>query len=270
MRTFISLNHGTTRCISLFACLAFSASTASAFSPAGYPGAVWMTSGRDATGIDGAYTQGMVRQGVEIMRPAGQPLQVYGKYNWRLRNINKDYYNSYIPYAGAMLSLKYMDIGAEFGWPHYTGLSTGNRDYSVFVSWSRYWSLKEWKKSDFIKALPLSTWGSAAYDLSNQNGYSTMGWVKLQADLFWLPHNFMAGPFAAYDWRLRTRNADYFSLSEVSSGFEIGNDVVQLGAKYAWRDYPKLKQQDRGMEYYITIYKAWDLKKGGGAPAKVN
>lgn len=250
----------------LFVLLVFPPASGFAFSPAGYPGAVWINSGRDTSGIDGAYTQGMLRQGIEIMRLGnGHPLQVYGKYNWRLRNMNKDYYNSYTPYLGAMLSFKHVDVGTEFGWPHYTGLSNGSQDRSVFASWFRYWSLKEWRKSDLIKALPFSTWGNAAYDLGNQNGSSTMGWGKLQADVFWLPHNIMAGPFVAYNWRLRTRNADYFNLSGASSGFEIGNDIVQIGAKYSWWHYPKLHEQARGMEYYITLYKAWDI--GRSAPS---
>lgn len=255
------LSNVTSGFLALLCCLVLY-SEACAFSPDSYPGAVWLTAGRDASGIDGTYMQGMLRQGLEVTRVAGRPVQVYGKYTWRLRSVNKDYYNSYTPYAGAMLSFKYVDLGVEFGWPHYTGLANGNRDHSLYASWSRYWSLKEWSKSDLVKALPLSTWGNAAYDLSNQNGSSTMGWAKLQADLLWLPRNFMAGPFVAYDWRLRNRNADYFDLSEVSSGLEIGNDTVQLGAKYAWRNYQKLNRQDRGMEYYITIYKAWDLKSG--------
>jgi len=226
-----------------------------------------MNSGRDTSGIDGTYTQGMVRQGAELLKAGGLPLQAYGKYVWRLRTLNKDYYNSHTPYVGAMLSSKYADVGAEFGWPHYSGIANGARDYSIFANWSRYWSLKEWSKSDLIKALPLSTWGSAAYDLSNENGSSTLGWAKLQADVFWLPHNVMAGPFLAYDWRLRSRNADYFNFSGVSAGFEAGNDVVQLGAKYAWRNYPRLGQSSRGLEFYITLYKAWDLR-GGPANTK--
>lgn len=253
----------------LFLALFLCGTAGYAFSPSGYPGAVWMYSGRDTSGIDGTNTQGFVRQGVELLRlDGGQPLQVYGRYNWRLRSVNKDYYNEYTPYVGTMLSFKHVDVGAEFGWPRYTGLSNSNKDYSVFANWFRYWDLKEWRKADFVKSLPLTTWGNAAYDLGNQNGSSTQGWAKLKANLFWLPRNYMAGPFAAYDWRLRSQNADYFNLSEVSTGFEIGNDDVQLGAKYSWRHYPKLRRQDRGMEYYITVFKAWDLKRG--EPAKTN
>lgn len=244
----------------LAAGLALSAVTAEAFSPAAYPGAFWTSSGRDTSGTEGTYTQGMVRQGAELLRVGGLPLQVYGKYNWRFRNVNKDYYNSYTPYAGAMLSFKYAEVGAEFGWPHYSGIANGTKDHSIFANWSRYWDLKKWDKADFIKALPLSTWGSAAYDLSNENGSSTLGWAKLKADVLWLPHNWMAGPFLSYDWRLRTRNADYFNFSGVSSGFEIGNETAQLGAKYAWRNYPKLSRSDRGVEFYFTLYKAWDLR----------
>lgn len=244
-------------------CLIFSGGYSAALSPTGYPGAVWMLSGRDFSGIDGTNTQGFVRQGVGLLRlEGGQSLQAYGRYNWRLRNVNQAYYNSYTPYAGTMFSFKYVDVGAEFGWPRYTSLSNSSKDYNVFASWFRYWGLKEWRKSDFIKALPLSTWGNASYDLLNQNGSATMGWVKLEADLFWLPRNYMAGPFASYSWRLRNRNADYFNFSEAAAGFEIGNGVVELGTKYTWKRYPKLHERGRGLEAFITVYKAWDLKRG--------
>ena len=243
-------------------CLALACPYSFALSPSGYPGAVWMLSGRDFSGIEGTNTQGMVRQGVELLRlKEGQSLQAYGRYNWRLRSVNKDYYNSYTPYAGTMFSFKYADVGAEFGWPRYTSLSNSRKDYNVFANWFRYWGLKEWRKSDFVKALPLSTWGNASYDLLNQNGSATMGWVKLEADLFWLPRNYMAGPFASYSWRLRSRNADYFNFSEVAAGFEIGNGVVALGTKYTWKQYPKLRERGRGLEAFLTIYKAWDLKR---------
>ncbi|MCX5784444.1 MAG: hypothetical protein NTX59_02015 [Elusimicrobia bacterium] len=261
MKTFRYFDCGIFKALILFSSLLFANGPGFAFSPTGYPGAVWMLSGRDTSGIDGTNTQGMVRQGVELLRlSGGRSLQVYGRYNWRYRNINQDYYNAYTPYVGTMFSFKRLDLGAEFGWPRYTALSNSSRDYNIFANWSRYWGLKEWSRDSLIKALPFSTWGNASYDLGNQNGSSTMGWAKLEADLFWLPHNFMAGPYASYNWRLRTRNADYFNINEVCAGFEIGNGEIELGTQYAWRRYPKINQRDRGLELFITIYKAWDLK----------
>ena len=224
-----------------------------------YPGAFWTQTGRDMSGIDGTYTQGMVRQGVELARPGGLPLQAYGRYNWRLRGINKDYYNSYTPYLGAMISSNYIDAGLEFGRPRYTGLAMGDTDHSVFVNWFRYWSLKEWKETDAVKALPLSTWGGAAYDLSGRNGSSTLGWVKLEAHTFRLPLGWMAGPFVALDWRLRTHNADYFDYSAVSGGLMAGGRHVQVGLKHSWRDYPRLNRGDKGFEIFLSIYRPWDL-----------
>jgi hypothetical protein len=241
--------------------LLLAAPQARAFTPAGYPGAVWTQTGRDTSGIDGTNTQGFVRQGVELLRlDNGDGLQVYGRYNWRLRSINKDYFNSYTPYVGAMYSFKYVDLGADFGWPNYTGIANGSKDYSLFANWFRYWGLKEWRKEDLVKALQLSTWGNASYDLMNQNGSSTMGWVKLEADTFWLPHDYVAGPYAAYDWRLRSKNADYFNFGQAAAGFEIGNGEVELGAQYAWRNYPKLNTHNSGLEFFISVFKTWDLK----------
>ena len=51
-----------------FLCLVLACSYSFALSPSGYPGAIWMLSGRDFSGIEGTNTQGMVRQGVELLR----------------------------------------------------------------------------------------------------------------------------------------------------------------------------------------------------------
>jgi len=108
MKTLFSVKRGLVKYSILLSCLVFHHHVPGfAFSPTAYPGAAWMTSGRDSNGVDGTNTQGMVRQGVEILRlESGQPLQIYGKYNWRFRNVNKDYFNSYTPYMGTMLSFK--------------------------------------------------------------------------------------------------------------------------------------------------------------------
>jgi len=207
----------------------------------------------------------MVRQGVELLRlDNGQKLQVFGQYSWRYRNVNQDYYTAYTPYAVVVYSFKYLDVGAEYGWPRYTGKSNGDKDADVNAAWFHYLDLKPWNEASLIKAMPLSTWGVVAYDLINKNGSSTMGWVKQQVDLLWLPNNYMAGPFFSYDWRLRTRNADFFNYRGVSAGFEIGNGVLTLGAKYSWRSLPKIRQRDRGIQLYISYFKTWDLKPGAG------
>jgi hypothetical protein len=221
-----------------------------------------MVAGREANGIEGTNTQGLVRQGVELLRlDDGPGFQVYGQFNWRFRSINQDYYNSYTPYLGAMVSFKYIDLGMEFGWPHYTEISRELRSNDIFASWYRYWSLTEWRNDRLLKALPLSTWGNASYDLKNEDGSSTMGWIKLEADVLWLPHNFMAGPYVSYSWRLRTRNADYFNMQGVSSGLAIGNGSLSAGVEYAWQQYPELHRKTNSFQFYITYYTAWDLKK---------
>lgn len=243
-------------------CLLFAGGPASAFSPTGYPGAVWMLSGRDTSGIEGTNTQGIVRQGIELLRfGGGESVQVYGQYNWRFRTLNADYYNSHTPYVGAMFSSKYGDIGAEFGWPHYTAKPVSNKQYDVFVSFFRYWTLASPPKGALLKELPFSVWGNASYDLLNKDGASTLGWAKLEAHLLWLPGNWMAGPFASYNWRFRTRNADYFDMNGLCAGLRIGNGDVEIGTQYAWRQYPRLDEGSRGLEFFINIYKAWDLKK---------
>jgi len=231
-----------------------------ALTPTAYPGGIWMQSGRDTNLMDGTNAQGFVQQGVEVLRlDNGQRLKLYGKFNWRYRSLNPDYYNNYTPYIGADYTFKYFDLGVDFGWPTYTGISNINKDYSIYAGWYRYWSLKSWSTLDLIKALPLSLWGSASYDLAYNNGSSTMGWIRQDVSLLWLPHNIMAGPFAEFDWRLRGRNPDYFNYTAYSAGLMIGSDVLKFEAKYSWRSLPKLNRKDRGVQLIISLNKGWDL-----------
>jgi len=260
MRVTICLNGATSRNLIAAAVFALAPSFAAPAFAAGFPGAFWTQSGRDMSGVDGTYSQGFFRQGALIGNPAGLPLQAYARLNWRMRSINADYFNSYTPYAGAMVSSRYLDAGVEFGSPHYSGRSAGNKDHSVFINWFRYLGLKSWSKTSLVKALPLSSWGTAAYDLSGENGSSTLGWVKLEADVLWMPKDWMAGPFISYDWRLRSHRAEYFNYSAPSLGFVVDNREVQFGIKYSWRDYPLLKHKDKGPEIFISIYHPWDLK----------
>lgn len=266
MRNWLYLNGKARKILILFSGLSFVCGYGFAASPVSYPGAVWMQSGTDGHNIEGANTMGFVRQGVGLKRfSGGQLLQAYGRYNWRFRSLNNDYYNAYAPYVGAMVSFKYVDLGAEMGWPRYTEIDRNMLNHSIFANWFRYWSLTDWRKDRLLKAMPLSTWGNVAYDLTNQDGSSTMGWIKLEADVLWLPHDFMVGPYVSYNWRFRTRNADYFNMQGVFSGIAIGNGYLIAGTQYAWRQYPELHRQTHSFEVFISLYKAWDLKRGGSS-----
>jgi len=232
-----------------------------AYSPTAYPGAIWTDTGRECNGVEGTYSQGFVRQGIEWTRINNSiGIQTYAKIGWRFRGIDKDYFNAYIPGAGVMFSWRDFDLGLEFSWPYYTERHEELKSNDVFFTWFRYVDLIDWDSGRLIKALPFTTWGSLAYDLLNQDGSSTLGWVKVEADFLLLPKNFRAGVYAAYNWRLRTRNDYYYNMHGPSAGVSVGNGVMSVGAEYALSSYTEKRTDTKSLNMYFRMFQPWDLK----------
>lgn len=238
---------------------------AAAYEPTAYPGAVWTDTGRELDGEEGTYSQGMVRQGVEWLKPTPETgLQTYAQYNWRFRSKNEKYFNAWTPGVGIQLTSKYIGTGFEFSWPQYTELGESVKNYNVYINWFRYVDLMQWRDTGLIKALPLTTWGNLSYDLRNEDGSSAMGWLKLEGDFLLLPRNFRAGVYAAYNWRFRTHNDEYFNVHGPAAGISVGNGYMSVGTEYALNHYTERDTETKGMRVYFTLYQPWDLKNLSG------
>ncbi len=236
------------------------AGQARAYSPIGYPGASWGEVCHNFNGMEGACTQGWVRQGADLYRfSGGQVFQAYTAYNWRLRTKHETYYNVHGPALGMILGWGAVDTGIEMNWPHYTELRSNDRDAAVFSKWYKSWELAE-----FIyggkKGLPFSTWGEVAYDLYHVEGSITQGWVKQGVDWVTFPCGAVMGTYASYKWRFRSRNEKYYDAHGPSLGFSLNVKSFDIGAEYAWQYFPRLKTSSNGLLAFVRWYVNWDLK----------
>ena len=158
----------------LFVLLAVSAAVpgrASAYSPVGYPGSTWGNVTQGDNSLEGLGTQGWVRQGVTWFSPGGVDFNTYGRYTWRVRTQNEQYYDEYGPGLSAAFEKGPFGLGVEYTWLRYPKLSENSRNSDLFGNWYYSANVAKWLGKPNVSshsplALPLSTWGQLTYDLN--------------------------------------------------------------------------------------------------------
>ena len=236
---------------------------AAAYEPLGYPGSTWGTLSRDFDGVEGSGSQGKVQQGVDWFKgPFGWTFDTFGGYSWMARTENQTYFNENGPYAGAMFSRGPVSFGADFHWERYPVLQQNVDDFETFILW--YWKKvlgrPSWGEHRALGA-PFSTWGRLQYDLNDVEGYGSMGWVQQGLDWFKLPGGVLFETFAAFRWRERSRNEQYYDMFGPAVGIDLIRGPLDLDVEYTWRRYPDIPQSVDGPQLVLTWYFDWDLKK---------
>ena len=234
-----------------------------AYSPAGYPGSAWGVASR-GDGLEGYGTQGWVRQGVNWLSPGGFDLNTYASYSWRVRTKNKTYYDVYGPGLSAAAEKGPFSLGLEYAWLRYPKLPDTTRSASVFGNWYYTADVSKWAgKPAFGKhsplALPLSTWGRLNYDLHGAEGSGSQGWVKQGVDWFSVGR-WKVNTYAAYNWRLRTRNRTYYDALGPSAGLNVSRGGLDLGMEYLWQRFPRLHTTTKHFNLYLAWFYDWNLK----------
>ena len=135
MKTEKKIAHLTAVLTALLLLPQFCPGRAQAYSPAGYPGSTYANSSYNFNGLEGAGTQGWVRQGVTWFSVKGLDLNTYAAYSWRVRTKEKPYYNVYGPGLIAALEKGPFSLGLEYTWLRYPNLPDTTRDASLFGIW---------------------------------------------------------------------------------------------------------------------------------------
>lgn len=240
------------------------AAGAAAYEPLGYPGSTWGTLSRDFDNIEGYGTLGDVEQGVDWLKlPGNLVFDTFGGYSWRARSQDQRYFNENGPYAGARLTLNDFSFGADYNWERFPVLRQTTDDFELFGTW--YWRKSLGRPSwggRTALAAPFSTWGRMQYALNNNiEGYGSMGWVQQGVDWFKLPGDVTFETFAAYRWRERSKNAQYYDLMGPAVGIDLIRGPVDLDFEYAWRHYPyTTPQYVNTAQIVLTWYLTWNLK----------
>lgn len=238
-----------------------------AYSPLGYPGGAWGGLSRGFDDTEGAGFQGWTRQGVRWARfGRNLDLNTYAVYNWRVRTLNKTYYDTVGPSLMASLEKGSLSAGADFAWLRYPALPKSFTSYSLFVGWYAAWDISKWTGTPSLGshapiALPFSAWGKMSYDLHGVEGSGSQGWVRQGVDWLAFGGGWKLNTYAAYNWRLRTRNKHYYDVSGPSLGAVFKGRYFDIGSEYYWQRFPELRRTAKTFNISLGWYYSWDLKK---------
>ncbi len=239
---------------------------ASAWRP-GFPGAVWGSLSRGFDDTEGTGVQGWARQGVRWAgSPGGLSLNTYAVYNWRVRTLNKEYFNISGPSLLAALEKGSYSAGAEFAWLRYPELPLNTRNYSLFAGWFVSRDISKWTGlpsfgANIPIALPFAAWGKLTYDLQGEEGSGSQGWARQGVDWLALGRGWKFNTYAAYNWRLRSKNKQYYNVFGPSLGAVFKGRYFDVGAEYCWQRFPELGRSARTFNVSLGWYFSWDLGK---------
>ena len=251
--------------IALFFCSLGFSDPAFAYSPEAYPGNFWHSLSTDFDRFDGVLEQGNLRQGIRwLTLPGGLPLTTYVGYRWRIRSLNKRFFDAHGPVVGLELSKSIFNFGIRHEWQTFPSQGTYQQYPSVYVNWFDSIDLLNGSGSLFgipVVSAPFSSWGRIMHDFGNFEGLGTMGYLSQAIEWFKLPADIVFRTQALYFWRFRTLNREFFDVHGPALGIEFARDSVNAGAMYGWDRFPSLGRSTQNFRIYLNWFFNWDLKR---------
>jgi len=112
-----------------------------------------------------------------------------------------------------------------------------------------------------IKGLPGSTWGQASYEKADIAGPGVLGYVNQGIDWITLPGDLTLNTFAELRYRLREDNKEFYNGYGPVIGVELRRSPWHIGMDYYWERYPELSETSNRLQFYVSWFHDWDLKK---------
>jgi stress response protein SCP2 len=112
-----------------------------------------------------------------------------------------------------------------------------------------------------VQGLPGSTWGNVSHDVDKLVGTGAMGYINQGIDWVELPGEITVNTFAEFRYRFRSENQEFYNAYSSAVGLEFKRSPFRLGMDYAWERLPSLHEQSNKVQYYLTWYYDWDLKR---------
>lgn len=238
----------------------------SAFEIQGLPGSTWGQITYDNDNLTGSGSMGNINQGVDwLTLPGGITLNTFAEYRYRVRAKNKLYYDTHGPALGIELKKSIFQAGFDFYWEYFPELGRTSNNREFFLIGFYDWDLKSSDKPRLlglnIKGFPGSVWGILTYDVNGLNGSGAQGFVNQGINWGTLPGNIDLITFAEYRYRARTKNQQYYDASGPALGIEFRKSVFSWGIDYYWERFPGLGEASNKVQFYLTWFYDWDLKK---------
>jgi len=238
--------------------------SAHAFSPLGYPGNFWNSLSTDFDRFDGLVEQGNLRQGVRWLQlPGDVSVNTYVGYRWRLRSLNREYFDAHGPVASLEFQKSIFNFGLQYEWQKFPPRGTSQQYPSLYVNAFHSVDVLGGSKSLFgipVVGAPLSGWARVMHDFGNFEGLGTMGYLSQAIEWFTLPDNVVFRTQALYYWRFRTLNEEYFDVHGPALGVEFARGSLNAGATHGWERFPSLGRSTQNFRVYLNWFLQWDLK----------
>jgi len=107
------------------------------------PGSTWGQATYEATGLTGPGVQGFVNQGIDwVTLPGKLTLNTFAELRYRVRENNKNFYNTYGPAVGVEFRRKPFHLGVDYYWERFPELSDSSNRLGYYLSWYYDWDLK--------------------------------------------------------------------------------------------------------------------------------
>jgi hypothetical protein len=112
-----------------------------------------------------------------------------------------------------------------------------------------------------IEGLPGSTWGQASYEKADIAGPGVLGYVNQGVDWITLPGELTLNTFVEVRYRFRENNKAFYNAYGPAVGVELRRSPWHLGVDYYWERYPELSEASNRLQFYLSWFHDWDLKK---------
>jgi hypothetical protein len=112
-----------------------------------------------------------------------------------------------------------------------------------------------------IEGLPGSTWGQASYEKADIAGPGVLGYANQGIDWTTLPGELTLNTFAELRYRFRENNKQFYNAYGPVIGVELRRSPWHIGMDYYWERYPELSETSNRLQFYVSWFHDWDLKK---------
>ncbi len=106
---------------------------------------------------------------------------------------------------------------------------------------------------------PGAVWGSVSQDFSGLEGLGSQGFVQQGVEWARLPADISFKTFAAYRWRLRVRNPDFFNAHGPAVIVQFSKAFIDAGVDLSRQRFPDLDRTVDQDELFAAWYKRVEL-----------
>lgn len=114
---------------------------------------------------------------------------------------------------------------------------------------------------------PGSVWGNFSQGSDKTEGTGAQGWARQGLRWARFGGDLDLSTYAAYNWRVRTRNKTYYNTSGPSLIAAAEKGAFSAGAEFAWARYPGLAETFSNYSLFAGWYVSRDISKWTGLPS---